>query len=407
MIIKDTSQDINEVIICEKNKKSSILREKICEKIPELINIGFYFIVNGNKLDENKTIEENRIKMNDVMLLIKTIVTVTFKDSSGQLNCINIKIENNKKCSELIKELYKKNRNLKEENYDFICNSNKLNPNLTIFENEINDNDIIFINKSIPIFSKISVRIKDTSQNIDEIIKCEKSEQASILKEKIIEKKQELINTNFYFLFNGNKIDEEKTIKENKIEDEDVLLLIKNDESIPNNYISNMIAIIIKLIEKGFQYAFICKRSDRFSTVLEKLYKQRKEYRDQNKELIIRNKITDNNSTFEENKIIDINLTLEENNIKDGDIIEYKIKEEEEEEEDPNEISVIFRNAKFKTSLICNKKDIFKDLKDKFLEKKKEYKNVFFVANGNIVDTNKSIEENKIKDNDNIFVSDY
>ena len=405
MIIKDTSQNINEVIICDKNKKSSILREKICEKIPELINIGFYFIVNGNKLDENKTIEENRIKMNDVMLLIKTIVTVTFKDHSGQLNYI--KIENNKKCSELIKELYKKNRNLKEENYDFICNSNKLNPNLTIFENEINDNDIITFNKSIPIFPKISVRIKDTSQNIDEIIKCEKSEQASILKEKIIEKKQELINTNFYFLFNGNKIDEEKTIKENKIEDEDVLLLIKNDESIPNNYISNMIAIIIKLIEKGFQYAFICKRSDRFSTVLEKLYKQIKEYRDQNKELIIRNKITDNNSTFEENKIIDINLTLEENNIKDGDIIEYKIKEEEEEEEDPNEISVIFRNAKFKTSLICNKNDIFKDLKDKFLEKKKEYKNVFFVANGNIVDTNKSIEENKIKDNDNIFVSDY
>jgi len=36
--------------------------------------------------------------------------------------------------------------------------------------------------------------------------------------------------------------------------------------------------------------------------------------------------------------------------------------------EDPNEIIVIFRNANFKFSLICNKKDIFKDLKDKFLE---------------------------------------
>ena len=94
-------------------------------------------------------------------------------------------------------------------------------------------------------------------------------------------------------------------------------------------------------------------------------------------------------------------------------VILQNIKEEEGEEKEvnPNEISVIFRNAKFKFPLICNKKDIFKDLKDKFLEKKPEYKNnnVFFIVNENIVDTRKSIEENNIKDSDNIniIIIDY
>ena len=70
---------------------------------------------------------------------------------------------------------------------------------------------------------------------------------------------------------------------------------------------------------------------------------------------------------------------------------------------------MIFRNAQFKFSLICNKRDIFKELKDKFLEKKPEYKNknVYFIANGDIVDTIKTLEENNIKDSDNIIVNDY
>jgi len=150
-----------------------------------------------------------------------------------------------------------------------------------------------------------------------------------------------------------------------------------------------MISIIIKSLELQFEIPFACKRSDRFATILEKLYKQRPECRDQNKELTIGN------------RVIDPYLTLEENDINDGNIIEYKIKEEEREEIDPNEISVIFRNAQFKLSLICNKKDIFKDLKDKFLEKKPEYtnKNVYFISNGNIMDTRKSNKENNIEDN--------
>ena len=334
--------------------------------------------------------------MNNIILLIKINLTVIFKDPDGKTK-YELKIDFNKKFNELLKDLNKQKPDLKKAKYDFLFNSDKLNSNLAIIENGINDNGFIFINKRLPTSSKIKVRIQDTSQNINEIIECEKNDMSSVLRKKIIDKKPELKNINFYFIVNGNKLDEEKTIKENNIGNGNFILLIKNNESMLNNNFSNMIAIIIKSLEPQFELPFACKRSDRFSTILEKLYKQRPECRDQNKELTI------------ENRVIDPYLTLEENDINDGNIIDYKIKEEEREEvEDPNEISVIFRNARFKYPLICNKKDIFKDLKNKFLIKKQyKNKNVCFIANGNVIDTMKSIEENNIKDSDNIFVIDY
>ena len=397
MIIKDTAQTFEKKIICEKSEKSSIIREKICKEIEGLNKDNFFFIFNGDKLDEKKTIEENGIKMNNIILLIKINLTVIFKDQDGKSK-YELKIDFNKKFSELIKELNTKKLDLKKAKYDFLFNSKKLNSNLAIIENGINDKEFIFINKCLPFSSKIKVRIQDSSQNINEIIECEKNDMSSVLRKKIIDKKPELKNINFYFVVNGNKLDEEKTIKENKIGNGDYILLIKNNESMPNNNFSNKIAIIIRSSDPQFEIPFACKRSYRFSAILEKLYKQKPECRDQNKELT------------KEGKDIDPYLTLEENDIKDGNIIDYKIKEEEEREEveDPNEISVIFRNARFKYPLICNKKDIFKDLKKKFLIKKQyKNKNVYFIANGNVIDTMKSIEENNIKDSDNIFVNDY
>jgi len=398
MIIKDTAQTFEKKIICEKSEESSIIREEICKEIEGLEKDNIFFIFNGDKLDEKKTIEENGIKMNNIILLIKINVAVIFKDPDGKSK-YEFKIDFNIKFNELLKELYKKKPHFKKAKYDFLFNSKKLNTNLTIIENRINeDKNLIFINKFFPISSKIKVTIKDTSQNINEIIECEKNDKSSVLRKKLIDKKKELEKINFYFIVNGNKLDEEKTIKENKIRNGDYILLIKNNESMLNNNCYNMIAIIIKSLEPQFELPFACKRSDRFSIILEKLYKQKPECRDQNKELTIGN------------RVIDPYLTLEENDINDGDIIDYKIKEEEEgeEEEDPNEISVIFNNGRFKYPLISNKKDIFKDLKNKFLIKKQyKNKNVYFTVNRNIIDTMKSIEENNIKDSDNIYVNEY
>ena len=225
MIIKDTAQTFEKKIICEKSEESSIIREEICKEIEGLEKDNIFFIFNGDKLDEKKTIEENGIKMNNIILLIKINVAVIFKDPDGKSK-YEFKIDFNIKFNELLKELYKKKPHFKKAKYDFLFNSKKLNTNLTIIENRINeDKNLIFINKFFPISSKIKVTIKDTSQNINEIIECEKNDKSSVLRKKLIDKKKELEKINFYFIVNGNKLDEEKTIKENKIRNGDYILL--------------------------------------------------------------------------------------------------------------------------------------------------------------------------------------
>ena len=390
VVIRDTSQNINEEIECIESDKASILRKKIKIKRKELNNDNFVLLFNGDKLDENKTIEENEIKNNSVLLIIKTNVTIQLQTPDNKLH--NLNIEFNKNVSELLKEIYKQNPMFRDEKYDLTSGSIKLNSNKTIIDNGINDHTLILIKKQ-----KIKLRIQDTSQNINEIIECEEYDKASLLREKIIAKHQELKNIEFYFLVNGNKLNEEKTIKESRIKNNNFILLIGNNEPMPNNN-SDMIVVVIKSSELKFEYPFACKRSSRFSTLLEKFYKKEPNCRYQNNEFTIGN------------RVIDIDLTLEQNNINDCDTIDYKKKEEEEEgEEDPNEISVIFKNSNFAIPLICNKKDLFKDLKDQFLERRPEYKNknVFFIAHANFLDTKKSIEENNIKDSSIIMVNDY
>jgi len=111
-------------------------------------------------------------------------MTVKFIDPDGKSK-YELKIDPNKKFSELIKDLNKKKPEFKIGKYDFFFNSKKLNSNLTIIENGINDKDFIFINKFLPISRKITVTIQDSSQNIKEIIECEKSNKASVLRKKI------------------------------------------------------------------------------------------------------------------------------------------------------------------------------------------------------------------------------
>ena len=58
------------------------------------------------------------------------------------------------------------------------------------------------------------------------------------------------------------------------------------------------------------------------------------------------------------------------------------------------------------SSLICKNTDIFKFLEDKFYEKFSEYKGLdnIFIINGRKINKNKSLEENKIKNNDIITI---
>ena len=71
-------------------------------------------------------------------------------------------------------------------------------------------------------------------------------------------------------------------------------------------------------------------------------------------------------------------------------------------------ISIIFISfdQNIISSFICKNTDIFNSLENKFYEKYSEYKNLdnIFISNGRKIDKNKSLDENKIKNNDIITI---
>jgi len=71
-------------------------------------------------------------------------------------------------------------------------------------------------------------------------------------------------------------------------------------------------------------------------------------------------------------------------------------------------ISIIFISfdQNIISSFLCKNTDIFKALENKFYEKYSEYKDLdnIFISNGRNINRNKSLDENKIKNNDIITI---
>jgi len=103
--------------------------------------------------------------------------------------------------------------------------------------------------------------------------------------------------------------------------------------------------------------------------------------------------------------IIDIEKTIEENNIKDSDHI---IINEIEEDEEIN-VNITTSDQSINISIKCQKNDKFKVLENKLYEKYPDLKNKkhYYICNGNMIDIEKTIEQNKIIDNDNILYNNF
>ena len=58
-------------VICKNTEKFSKVENVIYEEYHELKNGNYYFIVNGEIIDKNKTLEENKIKDKDIITIIE------------------------------------------------------------------------------------------------------------------------------------------------------------------------------------------------------------------------------------------------------------------------------------------------------------------------------------------------
>ena len=72
VIFISSDQKVHYSVICKKTDKFNIIENKLYEEYPEYLESENYFIVNGNKINKYKSLEFNKIKNNDIIML-KTI----------------------------------------------------------------------------------------------------------------------------------------------------------------------------------------------------------------------------------------------------------------------------------------------------------------------------------------------
>jgi len=71
VIFSSLDENILYPIICKNTEKFSELEEKLYYDYPEYSKFDNYFMINGNRVNKMKTLDENKIKNKDVIIIIK------------------------------------------------------------------------------------------------------------------------------------------------------------------------------------------------------------------------------------------------------------------------------------------------------------------------------------------------
>ena len=69
VIFTSSDQKIHTSIICKNTEKFIKLEEKLFNDYPEYSEFDVYFMVNGSRISKYKTLDENKIKNNDIIIL--------------------------------------------------------------------------------------------------------------------------------------------------------------------------------------------------------------------------------------------------------------------------------------------------------------------------------------------------
>ena len=280
VIITDDNQS-DYSFICFKNDIFSSLEKKLFEKNPSLSNKKHYYIINNQKIDISKTIEENNIvdgsniyyKIEEDVIKPETQfpssynfssfpqMGVTGYSSTSNESEVNIKKENNiikdkisviiedenqnayslicrktDKFSSLEKKLFKKAPSLKDQSHYYTFNNNRVYFSKTLEENNIGDGDTIYYKIDDEDIDNefMAVIIKSTEQDINLPIACKKTDKFQVLEEKIYEKKPYLKNADHFYLYGGFQIDVEKTLEQLNIQDCSKIIINYDQTTIVN-----------------------------------------------------------------------------------------------------------------------------------------------------------------------------
>ena len=540
IIIKFQSDDgnINYILSCNENDIFKDIANKLFEEKKEFKEYGNTFLCNGNNINENKSLKENTIKNNDIIIVMedinkkeeknlqnlaeklkkegnlnviicakdtKNLITLNFYSNDEKILCLLICNEV-QIFNEIINKVYETYPDYNIRNNYFTCNQSRVNEYKSLKENNIKNEDLIILikftqncvnavfvkfkkreeeyeldslakklkeetNIDVIVSAKdtkniITLKFQSVDQNINYFVICNEDEIFNIVVNKIFEAKKVFKDYGNIFLCNSNKINEYKSLKENKLKNNDIIIVEKleeddndtgNEKEIEEKKLkklaerikkkTNIDVIIsakdtknlikIRMIcnfSQDINYYILCDENDIFNSILNKIFKLKSIFKElklvyvcnTNGRFINEYKSLKENDIKDEGIIFmntekDISyLVSENNNNNDNNGIylmaeilrkETKVDVVISAKNNENLITIKFQSVDQNVNCfaLCNEKDIFNSVVNKVLEKKPEFmqKGNVFLCKGNRVNVYKSLWENNIQDGDGIILYEF
>ena len=184
----------------------------------------------NNEINKNKQLESKIQQLN-----------IIIQNDKNEISKLKSELQKYKNENEILKSNLLKANQLNNQNNQ-INNNDKLMQEigalkyqLNLKNNEINNLKLKIqnnkFNKSVTLNDIIVINFISTDYSIHEGIKCLADETFAEVEERLYQKFDEFRNTNNTFLFKGNQILRFKKIRENKINDRDIIQLVNLDSS--------------------------------------------------------------------------------------------------------------------------------------------------------------------------------
>ena len=163
--------------------------------------------LNDSKIhDKTKTLSNNKLnKINNKVFI------------PNQSNDNNLIGNNNNIFNKSPNNIYQLNNNASN-----ISNSNNIPLSKNENEQRKNEKHLDLTNDSKEV---ITLHFQSSDQLINYVVRCNLSHRFNLIANQIFEKEPKFIENGFYFLSGGKKINEYKTIKDNQLKDEDVIII--------------------------------------------------------------------------------------------------------------------------------------------------------------------------------------
>ena len=288
----------------------------------------------------------------------------------------------------------------------FYSHGIKVDKSKTLKENNIEDEDDIFFEYLD--FNQINVNFVLDDPEINYKIPCYDIYLFSTIEQKLYNEYPELKEKHLLFQIEGNIINKSLTLEENNIKN-NAIISMKFGEKIKVNFIS---------IDQKTKCSITCFDSDIFCDIEQQLYEiapeLQKEYY-----FLCNGGVIDKSLTFAQNKIKNNSIILineNETSIKEAmNMLEDLEKELGslflfDEEIGTNQLislNYLSTDRSIKCSISCNPKDKFSTVEEKLFLKYPELKEgnkAKFIFNGDVLDSSKTIEENKLKEGPKIMI---